>query len=333
MRAAAIQFFATPFALERNLQTAEGLAREAAARGAQLVVLPELFNTGYVYARRLPVAAETDDGPTLRWLRHLSAELNVHLAGTLLLREGAHIYNAFVLAEPNERIHKYRKQHPFLWERCYFEEGKGSLVVDTKLGRIGLMVCWDIAFRSAWDAYRGNVDALIIASAPPRFHRAVLNFPEAHKVYVAELIPELVRNRDAIDRWFFDDVAMGAAYVGAPVVHSVVAGRFVTELPFPRLSFGVAAMRRPKYASWIGRANLATMRATFYGTSAVFNARGEALARVTGEEGIAMADMGGAVAVSQDSMSRSRYFLPGVPDSLPMLDLLLRWLGSNHSRR
>ncbi|HLB46326.1 MAG TPA: hypothetical protein VJL59_04790, partial [Anaerolineales bacterium] len=85
--------------------------------------------------------------------------------------------------------------------------------------------------------------------------------------------------------------------------------------------------------SWIGRANLATMRATFYGTSAVFGARGEALARVAGEEGIAMADVGGAVPAPQDSMSRSRYFLPGVPGSLPMFDLLLRWLGSNHSRR
>jgi len=333
MRAAAVQFFATPFALERNLQTAERLVREAASRGAQLIALPELFNTGYVYARRLPLAAEADDGHTLRWMKQLSAELDVHLAGTLLLREGAHVYDIFALVEPNGRIHKYRKQHPFLWERCYFEEGKEPLVAETSLGRLGLMVCWDIAFRSTWDAYRGKVDALIIASAPPRLHRAVLNFPEAHKVYVAELMPELAHNRDAIDRWYFDDVAMGAAYVGAPVVHSVMGGRFVSEIPFPRLSFGLAAMRRPRYVSWIGRANLATMRATFYGTSAVFGARGEALARVAGEEGIAMADVGGAVSAPQDSMSRSRYFLPGVPDSLPMLDLLWRWLGSNHPRR
>ncbi len=188
MRAAAVQFFATPFNLNRNLQTAERLIRQATSQGAQAVVLPELFNAGYVYSRRLPEAAEVGDGPTLRWLTALSAELNILIAGSLLLREGDHVFNIFVLAEPGGKVHRYRKQHPFLWEHCYFEAGRSPLIVETDLGNIGLMVCWDIAHARVWEQYRGKVDMMLIASSPPRFHRAVLNFPLGKKVYVAEMM-------------------------------------------------------------------------------------------------------------------------------------------------
>src|SRR5215510_9883877 len=78
LRASALQFSSTPFALSRNLESAERLIREAAAQGAQIVVLPELFNTGYVYTPRLFAAAETEDGATLRRLTSLSAELKVY---------------------------------------------------------------------------------------------------------------------------------------------------------------------------------------------------------------------------------------------------------------
>ncbi|MBI3242429.1 MAG: carbon-nitrogen hydrolase family protein [Chloroflexi bacterium] len=303
MRAAAIQFFATPFDLNRNLQTAERLIRQAASQGAHVVVLPELFNTGYVYNKRLPAAAESGDGPTLRWLTSLSAELNIIIAGTLLLREqtsevletsevyNSEVYNVFMLAEPGGKIHRYRKQYPFLWEHCYFEAGRGPLIAETALGRIGLMVCWDIAHDKVWEQYRGKVDVMLIASSPPRFHRAVLNFPLGKKVYLAEMMPTLLRQREAIDRWYFEDVASRAAWLGSPVVHAVMAGRFVTEIPFPRLSFWLGALMRPRLWPLAGQAHLATLRATFYGTSAVFDSQGGTLARVEGEEGIAVADV------------------------------------------
>ncbi len=335
MRAAAIQFFATPFALERNLQTAERLVRAAAAQGARLVVLPELFNTGYVYTPRLCAAAETDGGPTLRWMTALSRELEIIVGGALLLREGNHIFDAFALIEPNGKSHRYRKRHPFVWEHCYFESGREPLVVETGFGRIGLLICWDIAFRSAWEAYRGKVDLILAASAPPQFHRSVLNFPAAHKVYVAKLLPDLARYRAEIDAWYVDGARRGAAFVGAPVIHSVMAGRFVTAIPFPRLSFGLAALSRLKYLSWTGQAAQATLRATFFGCSAVFDSRGEILAAArAGEEGIAAADLlvqgdSGAAPASPESEApdASAYFLTHIPGQLRALEILFRWLG------
>ncbi len=343
MRAAAIQFFATPFDLNRNLQTAERLIRQAASQGAQIVVLPELFNTGYVYHKRLPAAAEgadTRSAPTLRWLTALSAELNIIIAGTLLLREqtsevletsevyNSEVYNVFALAEPGGKIHRYRKQHPFLWERLYFEAGHEPVIADTALGRIGLMVCWDIAHPRVWEQYRGQVDVMLIASSPPRFHRAVLNFPLGKRVYLAEMMPTLLRQREAIDRWYFEDVAARAAWLGSPVVHAVMAGRFVTEIPFPRLSFWLGALMRPRLWPLAGQAHLATLRATFYGTSAVFDSQGGTLARVEEEEGIAIADVDAA---RSDGFSRPAALrgvattnLLKVPAQLRVMEVLMR---------
>src|SRR5688572_21844541 len=299
MRAATIQFSATPFALARNLETAERLIREAAAQGAQLIVLPELFNTGYVYTPRLFAAAETEDGATLRWFINLSAELKVHLAGSLLLREGAHIFNVFALVTPQGKMHKYRKQHPFFWEQCYFEAGREPLIAETDLGRFGLMVCWDIMYPSVWEAYRGKVDAVLVASAAPRLHRAVLNFPLGKKIYLAQVMPMMLRQREAMDRWFAEDLGWRAAQIGAPVICAVLAGRFVTEVPFPRLSFFAAAFAQPKLWPLAAQAHLASLRATFYGTSALYSAEGETLANVSGEEGYAMADVASGVGSPQ----------------------------------
>jgi predicted amidohydrolase len=335
MRVAALQFFATPFDLSRNLETAERLARAAAAQGAQLVVLPELFNTGYVYTPRLFASAETDDGPTLRALTRLSAELGVHLAGPLLLREGGRVFNVFALVGPDGRVHKYRKQNPFLWERCYFEPGRGPLVAETGLGRIGLMTCWDIARREIVEAYRGRVDALVVASAPPRFHRAVLNFPLGKRIYLAQMMPALLRDREVIDGWYLDEVAALADWLGAPVVHAVMAGRFVAEAPFPRLSFLAAGFSRPRYWPLAASAHLASLRATFYGTSAIFDARGEALARVERLEGIALADIspGDARDPALPSAKLSGYFLPKVPLQLQVMEWLMRPVAAMYYRR
>ena len=332
MRVAAVQFFATPFDLTRNLETVERLARQAAAQGARLIVLPELFNNGYVYTQRLTASAEGEDGATLRFLANLSAELKAIIGGTLLLRENGRIFNTFALVEPNGKIHKYRKQFPFLWEHLYFDAGNAPLIAETELGRIGLMTCWDLAHRCAWESYRGRADILIIASAPPRFHLAVLNFPLGKKIYLAQMVASLLRDREAIDRWYFDDVASGAAQYGLPVVHAVMSGRFVTEVPLPRLSFFAAALTQPKLWPLAGQAHLATLRATFYGTSAIFSAEGETLAKVDGEEGVAVADVDFGAAHDLSPPRRSGYLLPKIPFQLRLLEWLMKMAGGMYRR-
>ncbi len=296
MRAAAVQFAAVPFAVDVNLAAAERLIRQAARQGAQLIVLPELFNTGYAYSPRLTAAAEPLTGPTVARLQALSAELNVHLAGTLLLRDGGEVVNAFVLVQPNHRTaaggtHIYSQRHPFLWEACYFTPGRAPLIVETALGRLGLLVCWDLTHPAAWAAYAGQVDAILIASAPVRFHRALLNFPAARKVYVAELMTTLLRHRRQLDELYGGYVGQCAAALGVPVVHAVMSGRFVAQLPYPRLSFLAAAAFKPHYWSWAKLAHQASLRASFYGSTAIYAADGHALATAPMDDGLAVADL------------------------------------------
>ncbi len=291
MRLAALQLFATPFDRDRNLATAAGLARAAAAQGAQLLLLPELFNTGYVYTPRLSEAAEDEAGPTAAWMREQSAALGVLVAGSLLLLQAGQVYNVLAVAAPGGGWHVYRKRYPFLWERCYFEPGVEPVVAETALGRLGLLVCWDAVQPAAWAAYAGRVDVMLVASAPPRFHRAVLNFPAGQKVYLAQMMPALLRERDALDGIYSAHVAACAAALGAPVAHAVMAGRFVTQLPLPRFSLLAAAWRRPRYWPLARWARLASLRATFYGGSAIYDGSGAIAAGVSGEEGRAVADV------------------------------------------
>jgi predicted amidohydrolase len=328
MRAAAVQLFSTPFDRDRNLATAARLARAAAAQGAQLIVLPELFNTGYVYSPRLTQVAEDEAGPTVTWMREQSAALGVHLAGSLLLRQAGRVHNAFVLVAPDSGPRLYFKRHPFLWERCYFEPGSQPVIAETSLGRLGMLVCWDVAQPAAWAGYAGRVDAVLVASTPARFHRAVLNFPGAQKVYLAQLMPALLRDREALDGLYSAHLAACAAALGVPVVHAVMAGRFVTQVPFPRFSLLSAAWCRPRYWPLARQAPLASLRATFYGGSAIYDARGATLAQAPGEEGAAFAEVEiGASSGQPGSVPR-----PRLPAELNLFERLLRPLASNAYR-
>jgi predicted amidohydrolase len=339
LRAAALQFVATPFNLAHNLETAERLTRQAAAVGAQVVVLPEFFSTGCVYSRKLADAAEEPGGPALQWLARLSAELGICIGGGVLLRERGRVYNVLALACPGGREYRGYRQRPWLWERALFEAGRtGPVIAETEFGRLGLLGGWDMAHRPAWQALRGRVDAVLIASAAPRLHRAVLNFPLGRKAYLAQLAPALLRARDAMDAWYEAGPAAGAAWLGAPVAHAALAGRFVTELPYPRLSLLALALARPRYWPLARQARLASLRATFYAGSAIFDASGKAAAKVEAEEGLAFAELearrgagaGAAPAKAPESPAELRV-LDSVLGSLEAARRAVSTLGSGRS--
>jgi predicted amidohydrolase len=328
MLSAALQFFATPFDRERNLATAGRLARAAVAQGAQLLLLPELFNLGYVFSPRLTEAAEDDHGPTVSWLREQSAALGAHLAGTLLLRQGGHVRDTLVLAAPDGRLHTATKRHPFLWERCYFEPGAGAAVAGTSLGRVGLLVGWDSFQPAAWARLAGQVDVVLVASAAARWHRAVLNFPGAQKVYAAQLMPALLRQRDVLDGLPSAHLAACAAALGVPVVHALLAGRLVTPLPLAGYSLLCAAWRRPRYWPLARQARLASLRGTFFGGSALFDPQGATLAQVNTEEGLALAELPPARIGPPSPVPA-----PNLPAELRTLQSLLRPIAAGVYRR
>lgn len=97
LKIAAVQMDANPSPTADRLARADRLATEAAKAGAQLIVLPELFNTGYTYSNTNHRLAEPSSGPTPAWMKETAARLNVHLAGTLMLLDHDEVYNALLL--------------------------------------------------------------------------------------------------------------------------------------------------------------------------------------------------------------------------------------------
>ncbi len=128
---------------------AEAVAAAAGA-GAGVVVLPELANTGYMFetldeARAL---AEPVDGPTVREWSSLAAEHGVLIAGGFAEDGGAgELHNSAVLVDGSGVLARYRKTH--LWDRepeWFAPGGEPPPVADTAVGRIGLLICYDLEF-------------------------------------------------------------------------------------------------------------------------------------------------------------------------------------------
>ncbi|MBP5797538.1 MAG: nitrilase family protein [Bacteroidales bacterium] len=114
--------------------------------GADLVLLPETFNTGF------PVDplkfAETQDGPTMNWLSNKAQELNAVICGTMLLNIDGHYHNSLVWMRPDGSYALYNKRHTFAigGEKEPIEPGKAPLVVELKGWKIKPMICYDIRF-------------------------------------------------------------------------------------------------------------------------------------------------------------------------------------------
>ena len=127
-------------------KTAEMLA----ATDADLVVLPELATSGYLFTSRQEAAglAESlDDGPAVAAWRGIAADRNMHIVAGIAEKAGDNIYNSAVLVRPSGGIDVYRKTHLFHEEKLWFTPGdSGFNVFDVGGVRVGIMVCFDWIF-------------------------------------------------------------------------------------------------------------------------------------------------------------------------------------------
>ena len=136
-----------------NLAASEDGIRAAAAQGARLVLLQELHRTPYFCQVEDPALcdlAEPIPGPSSDFLAALARELGVVIVGSLFERRLAGVYHntAVVLDADGTLAGRYRKMHipddPGYLEKFYFTPGDGPFVpIDTSVGRLGVLVCWD----------------------------------------------------------------------------------------------------------------------------------------------------------------------------------------------
>ncbi len=146
---------------ERSLAESERGIRELAERGAELVLLQELHATHYLCQYEdtdLFELAEPLDGSTATRLAALARELNIVLVGSIFERRAAGIYHntAVVFDRDAGHVGHYRKMHipddPGYYEKFYFTPGdpqQGFAPIETSVGRLGVLVCWDQWFPEA----------------------------------------------------------------------------------------------------------------------------------------------------------------------------------------
>ena len=136
--------------LAYNRTLTERAIRSAALQGAQVVVLPELVQSGYLFADRDEALSlsETTDGPTLRLWTALAKELNVVVVGGFCERlQGDALANSAAMIDPQGLRAVYRKAHLWDAESEIFRPGnEAPPVVETVHGRIGMLICYDLEF-------------------------------------------------------------------------------------------------------------------------------------------------------------------------------------------
>jgi nitrilase len=164
VRVAVVQDAPVLFDLEQTLDRVERLTKEAAAGGARLVLFPEAFVGGYpqgltfgaVVGSRTPEGHELYrrywqgsldlSGPGFERVQGIAADAGVHLALGTIERDGGTLYCSVLFLGPDGTLlGKHRKLVPTAAERLVWGRGDGSTltVVDTEIGRLGAVICWE----------------------------------------------------------------------------------------------------------------------------------------------------------------------------------------------
>jgi N-carbamoylputrescine amidase len=228
--------FACSWDLAANLANAERMVRAAAAQGARLILLQELFATPYFCIEQDPayleLAEPAADSALLRRFAALARELGVVLPVSFFERANNVYFNSVAIIDADGRqLGIYRKTHipdgPGYQEKFYFSPGDtGFRVWDTRVGRIGVGICWD-----QWFPESARVMALLgaelllyptaIGSEPPPAppvdsRRHWQRVQQGHAA--ANLMPLIAANRYGVERSRQDPQSLHIRFHGSSFI-------------------------------------------------------------------------------------------------------------------
>jgi predicted amidohydrolase len=182
---------------ELNFKNVESLCRN---KNADLLVLPELFNTGYTFTSKdeVEALAETSSGTTSDFLINLAQQVDGIVVGGFVEQEGDKYYNSAIIASKHQILGVYRKIHLFYKEKLWFEPGNlGFKIFSVNNVNIGVMICFDWIFPEA-------MRTLSLKGADIIAHPANLVLPYCQNAMVTRCIEnhvfEITANRIGIER-------------------------------------------------------------------------------------------------------------------------------------
>jgi N-carbamoylputrescine amidase len=277
LKVASVQLHCEPLRTAENLAHAEELVTQAAAEGAELVVLPELMPGGYLLNEDIWKTAERIDGPSVDWLKQTAKRHAIHLCMSFAEADGADFFNTFVLATPQGTLAgRVRKSPPASVEAYFFRAGDDPHYLDTEIGRIGVGICYENLLHERLSAlHRTSVDLVV---QPTAAGTPTPTFPFRRK------------DSAAFDCMIRGSAAFYAQALGVPIVMANRCGPLVTSLP----------------------AGFPAQNSRFPGFSAVADSDGTLKAQLGAEEGVVVADVviDPARKVGQRPKAYGRWALP-----------------------
>jgi N-carbamoylputrescine amidase len=191
---------------------------EAAARGAQLVLLPEMFANPFRFDGSAWPTASPRGGRHEQWLAATARRYGVFLGGSYLEARGDDFFNTFALATPaGEIAGRVGKDLPCSLEAFVFAPQPGPQVIATELGRIGVAICYDASLRCVVDRLiDGQPDLLLLPISAPSLPDGPLASARRQAAYHAS---------------FCDGAARYAAMLGIPAAMANKAGAWMSPMP------------------------------------------------------------------------------------------------------
>jgi len=140
--------------------------------GTDLVILPEMFNTGF--SMNPAELAETTRSVTFEWMKDIAAKYSIGICGSYITREDTHYYNRWIFVSSEGDTWSYDKRHLFTisGEEILFTRGKERVIFSFRGTRICPNVCYDLRF-PVWSRNRNDYDLLINSSNWPESRRDV----------------------------------------------------------------------------------------------------------------------------------------------------------------
>lgn len=281
IQVAGIQMDGAPASVAERLKRAETLIQDAVSNGAELVVLPAVFNTGKTFHETNYEVTERLSDTTMQWMCNQAKEHQIHLAGSWMVVDKDDTYHSAFLIAPDGTSWRYDAQYPYLWERVFYRNGQGITVADTELGKIGIMIGWDVAHPEIWERYAAKVDILLILSDTLDIKQVSLkheNIPEIQGHQFGFFAKWLANSSN---NYLHDNIEAQSKWMNVPIICAGASGEFSSILPAPFFSIQGLLFGQPNLWDKVDN-HYAEMQLTapFQENTRVFDSQGNTLVQV-----------------------------------------------------